>query len=64
MVALSQSHLQGVILAVSDYCRTLEGQAYTRLFNFCMYVSNSFSCVLLRQYTLDPQYFLQIPDTL
>ena len=56
-----------------DFCRTQKGPAYTRLFNFCPYVrpyvrpyirtsvrpyvSNSFSLLLLDQYTSDPQYF-------
>ena len=51
------------------FCRTLEGPAYTRLFNFRPYVrpyvrtyvrtsvSNLFSLLLLGQYTSDPQYF-------
>ena len=48
-----------------NFCLTLEGPAYTRLFNFDTSVrtyvrpsvSNSFSCVLRGQFTLDPKYF-------
>ena len=44
-----------------DICRTQEGPANRRLLNFCPYVrpsvTNLFSCVLLCQYTSDPQYF-------